>query len=265
MKNQEKKQTKKLLKKLQRVVKELNSNNKFNFQIQSIEEKFKKYYIPVDRKQGDRCVDDRADKPFAKYPYDQGKYNGRQFAGGTFGIIGALRATTEINENDARDLVKEIYDQQGWKIGDHIDDEHGQITDPKQLQQRNKGCGNQDAIKKGDVPMYAFVTAGEVKDRFKWIRNINGYLPVLTGGHEAQGAAVNLTKGTTFGTVQAVDENQSLFNLDLAEAYQIAEVFSSEVKKTEQQFIEDFTEAVITDYLQTLAALNGPTQIQYRI
>jgi len=255
-----------LLERFQNIAEELGFTSK------EMEQKFKKHYADVDKTQGDRCVDDRKTQIFENYSYDKGKYNGRQFAGGTFGIIGALRIAAEMNENEARTFVKDVYHQQGWQIGDHIDDEHGHITDPKKLLQRNKGCGNQDKIRDGEIPMYSSIVSPEdVDDRFNWIKDIDGYLPVLTGEHEPQGAGINLVENTTFNTNKAVKNQESIFNLDLAEAHHIGQVFYNEMdeefkQKTEKgDFVNSFVDATIRDYLETLSALCDIREIQYRM
>jgi hypothetical protein len=243
------------------------------FSVTELGKQFKEYYTSVDRTQGDRCVDGRTPKKVDGYDFADGSFNGRQFAGGTFGIIGALRSTTDRNEDEARAFVKRVYEKNGWRIGDHIDDDHGSINDTEILKTRNMGCGNQDKIREGAIPMYAEgqvgVTPEEVDDRFTWLRKINGYLPVLKGEHEEKGAAVNLFLGKTFNTEKAVEQNKSIFNLDLAEAHYIAQTFYKEMESNsdgagaKDQFVQDFINAVIRDYLQTLAALTEGREIQY--
>lgn len=254
-----------LLTELQQLADELG------FTVKEMKSNLSNHYIPVDSSQGDRCVDDRRDKPIDNYPYDQGEYNGRQFPGGTFGIIGALRVVTGMKEKEAQDLVVRAYRKRGWKIGDHIDDEHGQITDLEKLEKRTKGCGNQDAIRAGKVGIYSFVAPEEVDSRFELIKRERGYLPVLTGEHEAVGAGINLKKGTTFNPKSAVPKKESIFNLDLLEVEGVAKELWQELDsrqkqdQTEESFVSSFLRTVIKDYLQTLAALNGPREIQYRI
>lgn len=178
------------------------------FETGNLEEKYHQYYVSS-LKNGHRCVDGRAVLETYEdgQPTDYKNENnlGDQFPGGTFGIIGALRVVAKLDENKAREVVKKVCDNQGIRMGDHIDDGHGQIKIKEELEQRTKGCGNQDAAGDGKIPMYADLVNEEIiKDRFAWLRTNNGAVPVLTGEHEEKLATVNLEAGKTFNTSKAV-------------------------------------------------------------
>ncbi len=241
------------------------------FSLKEIEQRYAQYYIKVDPTQGDRCVDDRfiLENLGEEYSYDKGKYTGRQFPGGTFGIIGVLRVLTGLNEEQVRKLVLQVYEENGWQIGDHIDDDHNQITDVEILDLRNRGCGHEDKIREGALPLYQkIVTSQEVDKRFEWIRKQGGYLPVLTGNHLAEAAGVNLIANETFGNKEAVSNKDHFFNCDLATVAEVAQKLYQPISNEswfsgdKQIFVDKFIKTVTRDYLQTLAALSEIREIQ---
>jgi len=246
-----------------------------NFPLIDLEEKYKPYFVSFESSDGDRCVDDRyiLTGLSEQYPYDKTQnsgYKGIALPGGTFGFIDALRYVTEMREDEAQNLVMQVYQENKWLIGDHIDDEHGQISDPEILKQRNQGCGDQDKKRAGLIPMLKdIVTSDDVDSRFIWIRN-KGFLPVLAGEHRAKIAIVNLKEGETYCNEKAVKDDNYAFNFDLAEVEKRAAVFGQALEDQDKlsgeknQFIEEIVRAVLRNYFQTLKALNGPAEIQVR-
>ena len=255
-----------LSKQLLTLVKQVAQEEKF--ETGDLEEKYHHYYIPS-LKNGHRCVDGRAVLEVYKGGESTGYKNennlGDQFPGGTFGIIGALRMVVKLNENKTREVVKKVCDQNNIRMGDHIDDGHGQIKTKEELEQRVRGCGNQDAAGDGKIPMYAdLVDENTIKDRFSWLRANNGAVPVLTGEHEEKLAAVNLEAGKTFNTSKAVSKGKSIFNADLVTAHELGGYIFDELTEIQHQgpvekqvFQKAFVKEVVRDYMQTLVALGG--------
>lgn len=233
------------------------------------------FYHDADETQGDRCVDDRTPKlefTAGQYPYASGEYTGIQLPGGTFGIIDSLRyVVRSLSDEQARVLIYAVYQSNHWRFGDHIDDDHGQITDALSLQSRNLGCGDQDKKREGMIPMFqGLVQPEDVDGRFAYIREIGGYLPVLTGGHHPQAALVNLQREKTYNNQEASVKDKMAFNLDLwalekrARAIYQALTEAKFLNSTEvllKQFTEDFIKAVLRNYLQTLSALGQRKEI----
>lgn len=225
------------------------------FTLNPIEPEYNQYYIRVDQTQGDRCVDDRSMLKIPGYPYSEGKYTGIMLPGGTLGLIDALRYSAKISESEARQKIGKTYQQNSWRIGGHIDDEHGHIKDVEVLKTRNNGCGDQDKKRTGKIPMFKdIISPSEVDSRFVWIRE-NGFLPALGGEHTASAAAVNLIPDTTYNNQAAVPADRAVFNADLWAMAQRA-------GKLNQS--EDFIKAVIRNYCQTLKALTPIKELQLR-
>lgn len=246
----------------------------FSFR-ETIDDKYENF-IKANLTQGDRCVDDRAVCQLEGYPYADGEYTGMQIAGGTFGLIDCLRYVAkdslnqELGEHEARNLIVKVYNEKDWKIGDHIDDDHGQMTDIDQLKTRKKGCGDQDKKRAGKVLMFRdIVTSEDIDGRFDWARENNYYLPVLEGGHHAKAALINLVADQTYDNEKAVEDNNHAFNCDLWVVEQRAEALfdalGNKVGNTsKEEFIAHMENAVLMNYFQTLRALEGPREIQIR-
>ena len=246
------------------------------FTIESLEQRFSKYYVPVDNKSGRRCVDGR--KPLEFYgdgkvtDYKDNSYTGSQLAGGSAGEVSALRLVTGLSENEAQEVVMTTDYKQGFRLGNHNDNKHGKITSELELSQRIDGCGDQDKSSQGALPMYESLKLDqEVKQaRVNWIKEKGGLYLTLGGSHEEKAAVINLTDGITFDTKQAVLAEESVFNQDVREAWKLApELFQElplEVKEKikEADFQYQMTEALIRNYLQTLKALNGPNKLQIK-
>lgn len=240
-----------------------------SFTVERLDERYNKYYLPA-TKNGHRCVDGRC--VLESYGdgsptgYKNTDYRGDQFPGGTFGIIGALRVTTSLDEVEAREVVKKVCKEQGIQMGDHIDDGHGKIKTKEELEKRTRGCGNQDAAGDGKIPMYAGLVNREViENRFTWLKENGGAVPVLTGEHREHLAAINLVKGQTFNTSEVVGHKvESIFNSDLMAVYELAgnifeRLASQGIQHQGPVGKKDFQKAmvkeVVRDYMQTLVAL----------
>lgn len=251
------------------------------FSVEKLPTKFEQYYFLTDSSSGRRCVDGR--KPRETYSngsvikfteYADNLYNGSQFAGGSNGELGALMVVTELKEGVAKSVIFKACQNNNVRLGNHNDDNHGEIKDKIALGDRKNGCGKEDKQAEGKLLMYKNIETGEdVKEsRIQWIKKNDGLYPALTGSHNESkdGAGINFKKRTTFNTKQAVDEENSIFNLDVREMYefapQIYEELSENIKKemSMKDFRDEMVKAVVKDYLQTLGALGGPNVVWIR-
>ena len=121
------------------------------FTIEPLEQIFSKYYVPVDNKSGRRCVDGR--RPLESF-LNNNFFIGSQFAGGSAGEVSALRLVTGLSEKEAQKVVMTTDHNQGFRLGNHNDNKHGEITSEIELSQRIDGCGDQDKSFEGALPMY---------------------------------------------------------------------------------------------------------------
>jgi len=238
------------------------------FKTEILPNDFEKYYVSIDHQSGRRCVDGR--QPITEYQneateYADNNYTGGQFAGGSNGELGALRVVTGLGEDEARGVLTRVCSKRGIRLGNHNDDGHGEIKEKEELSNRTKGCGNQDKLAEGELPMYEDLGINKAIQiaRIDWIKEQGGLFPALAGSHEEKGTGINLAGGTTFDTKTAVNEESSIFNLDVRQMYEFApdiyEELPDEVKrqiKTED-FRKQMVKAVVRDYLQTLKALGG--------
>jgi len=243
------------------------------FERTPLEEKIESFFTS-DNNAGVRCVDGRgrllkfSDGTPIEYT---GTYLGPQLPGGVNSIIGVTRLLTSVVENEAQELTLRALQGLGIKPGNHIDDAHGTIQTQEELETRTSGCGNQDQIAKGGLPMYkGTVTASDVISRVKWLRDIGGSLPVLTGDHQERAATLNLVSETTFNTQKAVTDGSSIFNADLPIIPSFAKAVFDQLPTQRQKgrsrglFADQMVEEVVRDYAQTLIALNGPRTMQIR-
>ena len=241
------------------------------FKVETLPSEYEPFYTQV-LPTGHRCVDGRAVKPEmgarSDPEFGAEQYKGMQLSGGSLGVVNAVRLVSALDEKQAREVVKAAADQLRQRLGDHIDDKHGHLDGP-QLKERFEGCGNQDAIAAGKLPMYKGIEI-DVADRMRWLEESGGVVAVLTGDHQEQLAAVNLVPETTFDTCQAVSEGKSTFNADLPEVWQFAGAMyeqlpdSARQEWSQEEFQQAIVEAVMRDYLQTLKALGALRTVYIR-
>lgn len=244
------------------------------FQIERLDQKYNQYYVSS-KKDGHRCVDGRGiletygDGSLTGYKNEG--YSGDQFPGATLGIIEATRVVGGLDEETTRQVVKKTCDTNGIKMGGHIDDAQGEITTREELEARTRGCGNQDAAAEGRIPMYiGLVDRDVIDDRFVWLKENRGVVAILAGGHEEKLAAVNLETEKTFDTLEAVKDNESIFNADLVAAHELGGQIFDELmisgiphqgSADREIFQRELVSEVIRDYMQTLVALGRPKKL----
>lgn len=238
------------------------------FEVLPLPREHEQYYYDLNPEEADRCVDDRPPKN------GEDSYNGMQLAAGTLAKVDSFRYVTGANEQRGREKIFRLYQNKGYRIGDHIDDQHGEITDPDKLLGRKDGCGKLRVLSEGKVKIYKDL--GVDKDvahgRIDWVR-INGNVVTLTDIHSAAGAVANLVESTTLNTRKAFEDGNAMFSGDFVESArrsgELYDILSSEgsdeIKGIEiEEFVEKMFRAEITDYLQTLRALDyeGPLWVR---
>lgn len=243
-----------------------------NFKIERLGEPFTDYYVEA-QNAGDRCGDGRAvleeyTKGGGSTGYTNENYKGSQIFGGTLGMIGLLRHVAKMDEASARVVISAVYKKYDIKMGNHIDDDHGRKQTVEELAERNAGCANQGEAAKGNMPMYkGMVDQQTVDSRYQYLQDHDASIPVLTGEHEEKRQALNLIPKMTFSTGKAVEEDNSIFNVDLAEIHRRAgliykhlqdEGISYTGSSEEGGFQDEFIHAAVLDCAQTYEALDKP-------
>lgn len=238
------------------------------FEVLPLPQEHDGYYIDLVAENADRCVDDRPPKD------NDVVYAGMQLAAGTLAKVDSVRHVAGMSEERGREVVFGLYTENGYGIGDHIDDHHGKITDTNELGKRKDGCGKLRVLSEGKVAIYAQlgVDVNVAHDRIDWVRE-NGDAVVLTEVHNAIGAVANLVEGTTLDTRTAFADSKAMFSGDFVESVRRSgELYdmlvfegAAEIKDiSREEFEERMFRAELTDYLQTLRALDyaGPLWVR---
>lgn len=168
---------------------------------------------------GIRCVDDRGDLT--------GENLSIQLPGAGLHLVDLLRLALAHSQEEtteavlwemAQDVLASAPARQyGISGGVHIDDEHGHLTDPAQLQVRNSGCGY-DSVRlevlgrlESNIPGYQAGT------HIKKAKDTGWNVQILTGEHHSEAtAAINYLTGQTLWTKSLWEEGRvPSFNYDI--------------------------------------------------
>lgn len=259
---------------LLRLVQEVAQEEGFGVEI--LASPYAGYYTSTDNS-GHRCIDGRAVRmAFAgRAQASEAAYLGSQFPGGTLGLLDVLRASTGFTEAVARDIITSVCMKNNARMGGHIDNEHGHIQDTEILTQRNEGCGNQGKAASGGIELLkGLIDTDGINARYEWLRSQGAAIAVLAGEHQERLAAINLEQGITFDTSRAVTEENSIFNLDLPAAQEMAGYIYDEIsargigtalEMNRQEFTELYVKNMVKDFLQTIKALTNLQTVHYHM
>jgi hypothetical protein len=222
-----------------------------------------------------RCVDERPvveEVKGRRTGFSNATYDGIQIPGATPGALDILKKTIGIPEQEAREVIARVSYTDGFRMGAHIDDKHGQIDSPEELLKRKRGCGDQLKKMEGKLPMYKGTNPNDLETRLDWLKSHNAPVIPLSGAHEAQLANINLNPETTYDNLQGKHKGQSMFNCDLgAVAGPLANSIHHVLEETgrnkqgmgKEELREAIAETTARNYLQTLKALGAKPKVNF--
>jgi hypothetical protein len=259
-----------------------NTAKKEGFRVEKLPSVYLKYFNVLDELESDRCVDGRLpikaiiQKIVQKYQIE--KYRGRQFPGGTFGVVDATRKILGLEEEAGLEFVKNTYKLNGLRMGDHIDnldENHKEIGSEAKLKEKVDGCGKENVTNGSKVAVYndLGLTPESTSKRINWIKENDGDIYILGGPHNETLAVANLIESETADVEKAAGEGKSFFNMDIKEAYKIGGyIFETALSQgihmkqgSKEEFQIAFTRLMVTDYLQTLAALGYQNEKEQKV
>jgi hypothetical protein len=182
-------------------------------------------YVPVHPGDATRCVDDR------KGLWSEDEILGVQMPGASehpmdLMLLAIVKSGQLIDEYSLFDMTDELFGSEvakkyGLKPGVHIDDNHGEISDPGELAEKSDGCGA-DKVRAEVLSEMGVKVQYEPGFRIREARLRGWNVQVLTGAHAgthgtpAATAAINETVGTTLNNAALLGEGRrASFNHDI--------------------------------------------------
>lgn len=216
-----------------------------------------------------RCVDGRAAEVFILWDGESWivdsrgdearSENGPQFLGAALLFVKALEELAGKSRDEAFDLVEAAAKETNMGLQVHLDDGHGQhdfaaMSDEEILELMNahhSGCG---------FAKYAWGEDGDAV--IQEAKRRHWRLQLLVGEHQEMGATSNYLEGTTFDTAPAVEEGQSQFNTDLAEARKVFIKLGEMIEDDSfAQRALDWTEETYTDVVIALKGVETADEV----
>ncbi|KKU87775.1 MAG: hypothetical protein UY18_C0026G0001 [Microgenomates group bacterium GW2011_GWF2_47_9] len=183
-------------------------------------------YVEVGVGDGCRCVDDRAGKGESDLANLAPQLPGGSEHVMDLILLASLKAGKSVTEDELFQMVEDVYksgaaQKYGLKPGLHIDDEHGHISDPIELEKRDIGCGA-DSVRVEVLRKMGVEVEYDRGARIREARRRGWNVQILTGHHagaegeEQATAAVNHMVGKTLNTNSLLSpDRRASFNYDV--------------------------------------------------
>ncbi len=230
-------------------LKEVTQEDENRAQLERMPQRYEMHFMLIGKAKADRCMDDRS--PLEQFSdgnptgFSEKTNSGAQFPGATGGFEDALIMAGATG--NVWGIIEKAYqgDEGAQPLaltGMHIDDDHGSAQSQELIQARiaNSGeipsCGDQKLKLQGKVGYE--LTPEQIQERMDKAQVV---IP-LTQGHAKNAILIlNTIPGNTYNTVQANNEVDHAFNIDLGEAYERAGLVYDIMKQDSDPLTEDKT------------------------
>lgn len=177
--------------------------------------------------------------------------------------VDAKKLVQMVKAVHATEKAKEI----GFEFGVHIDDEHGHITNPQELEKRDEGCGHDRVRQHSLLEAHGVRIPDKRAHLVGEMIKAGASVTVYTEGHFKDARAVeNHRKGKTLSSQQALNAEMPAFDSDVWVIADLANEIAEQVRNLGGDYekaaglitSENLKAWSNSSYRETLRDLGGP-------